>query len=112
MGKLHLEKHVNTCITDLAKLYTKEKNLIKPSVVSVANNTDLKVFTDADLQILKKRCQYINSVLPVLKLIVTVMKVMITAHLYMLSKFRITAMLLSFMLDFLHFSFYWHALHF
>lgn len=40
-----------------------------------------------------------NCVMPVLKLIV--MKAMITAHLYMLSKFRITAMLLSFILSFI-----------
>ena len=48
MAKLHPENHVSTCITDLAKFYTEEKEiLVKPAVVSVENNTDLKVFSDA-----------------------------------------------------------------
>ena len=48
MAKLHPENHVSTCTTDLAKLYTEDKEiLVKPAVVSVESNTDLKVFSDA-----------------------------------------------------------------
>ena len=44
----HPENHVSTCTTDLAKLYTEDKEiLVKPTVVSVENSTDLKVFSDA-----------------------------------------------------------------
>ena len=48
MAKLHPENHVSTCTMDLAKLNTEDKEiLVKPAVVSVENNTDLKVFSDA-----------------------------------------------------------------
>ena len=48
MAKFHPENHVSTCTTDFAKLYTEDKEiLVKPAVVSVENNTDLKVFFDA-----------------------------------------------------------------
>ena len=48
MAKLHPENHVSTCTTDLAKLNTEDKEiLVKPAVVSIENNTDLKVFSDA-----------------------------------------------------------------
>ena len=48
MAKLHPENHVSTCTTDSSKLNTEDKGiLIKPAVVSVENNTDLKVFSDA-----------------------------------------------------------------
>ena len=50
MAKLHPENHVSTCTTDLAtcKFYSGEKEiLVKPAVVSVENNTNLKVFSDA-----------------------------------------------------------------
>ena len=48
MAKLHPENNVSTCTTDLAKLYTEDKEiLVKPAVVSVENNTDFKVFSDA-----------------------------------------------------------------
>ena len=48
MAKLHPENHVSTCTMDLAKLDTEDKEiLVKPAVVSIENNTDLKVFSDA-----------------------------------------------------------------
>ena len=48
MAKLHPENHVSTCTMDLAKLNTEDKEvLVKPAVVSVENNTNLKVFSDA-----------------------------------------------------------------
>ena len=47
MTKLHPENHVSTCTMDLAKLNTEDKEiLVKPAVVSIENNTDLKVFSD------------------------------------------------------------------
>ena len=48
MADLHLKNHVSTCSRDLAKLYTEDKEvLVKPAVVSVESNTDLKLFSDA-----------------------------------------------------------------
>jgi len=48
MTNFHSENYVSTCIADLAKFYTQEKDILaKPAVVSVENNTDLKVFSDA-----------------------------------------------------------------
>ena len=48
MAELHSENHVSTCTTDLVKLYTEDKEiLVKPAVVSVESNTNLKVFSDA-----------------------------------------------------------------
>ena len=48
MADLHPENHVSTCSRDLAKLYTEDKEvLVKPAVVSVESNTDLKLFSDA-----------------------------------------------------------------
>ena len=114
MAKLHPENNVSTCTTDLAKLYTEDKEiLVKPAVVSVENNTDFKVFSDAatNTDVMQKGDASAQTEVPVTKYCdasihrpIVIMAVII-AYLYVLSKFRIIAMLLSFILDFLHFSF-------
>ena len=51
----------------------------------------------------KLRSLLLSVVIPVHRLIV--MKAVIPAHFYLLSEFRITAMLLNFIMDFFHFRF-------
>ena len=99
IAKLHPNNHVSTCTRELVEITTEDKEvMVKPAVFSAGYNTDVNLFFDTATNTEQVEKNDVSTqiestvivVMPVHKLIV---KMIITAPLYVLRKFRITAML-------------------